>query len=51
MDDQNTITKWVSCLECDGEILVMGGPEDTFDDWWCNDCDKKHNPEDYDDCS
>lgn len=42
-----SITKWIPCEECDGEVLVTGDSKDNFEGWVCNDCDKKNNPEDY----
>lgn len=42
-----SITKWIPCEECDGEVLVTGDPEDSFEGWVCDRCDKKNNPEDY----
>lgn len=45
----DTITKWLPCEECDGEVLVTGPPEDfqEYSDWWCDACDRKNYPEDY----
>lgn len=39
----------VPCDDCDAIVVVVGSPEDSFDGWICNDCDKKNHPEDYDD--
>jgi transposase-like protein len=41
------VVKTVECDECDGSIVVWGDFADDFQDWLCNDCDKKNNPEDY----
>lgn len=35
-----TITRWVPCDECDGEVLVTGGREDEFQEWTCDECDR-----------
>jgi hypothetical protein len=42
-----SITKWLPCEECDGEVLVTGSAKDDFEGWICNRCDYKANPEDY----
>jgi len=44
-----SITKLIPCEDCGEDVLVTGNVMDDFDGWVCNDCDKKNNPEDYED--
>jgi hypothetical protein len=37
------------CVECGTLYPVMVSEPEEASGWICNDCDRKHNPEDYED--